>query len=915
MPLSITPIDDRRIEHGEIFEEQLVVQDARGPVTWSLRNAPDSMTIDPASGAIRWPAVYTGETVEIKARAKDGKRSASMTFNIDVDPVKPNIWELGELTVNDGAPLEVTPRLLEGTGDMFWAATGPDGLTINHTTGEMTWTAVWAATPYQSIVQVHGPPRPRPPQGKPDHWIDTNIFWIRVIPLRPMIVPIRPALVDAGTRFEVTPQLARGTGPIVWTLEAGPNGMQIDRGTGALSWMAVASAQPVTVTIKASGPGGESLTEFLLTVASPPALAAIDDIRITEGQDLRTVIELTQGTGPIDFEVRGLPRGAHITFPKRTIAWRANLAASPATLRVKATGPTGAKAERSFTITVLPQDEGVVARCPERPQNQPQAPPPCCDFQLEMHCKHVVGTSANGDNHDLRAGTHGWTGFHGTPFAHVNPRHYTMKFPPTGEPMANEKPLARRTQNDHKKFIVGGDTQWPVYQVLAGRWQLADLVTSTIEHEARCRGERMYTVCFLPKGSSSASKAATWTELRSNATEAAEYGLLARAKAEFTNVPLVGEWDALVTYNPFRWRSLPRAQWDVVVADEAGAIVRRDDVPLRVVVEAYSDIRWEINATLSRSSATVQGAEVTALPGIDKEGYQAEYRQDPEDPDLPETVEADNGWVLTGTAKVAYDQYVQSFAVQLLDNLQNSMGFLKVVDSAADFLQKAMSFAPEVDGSMRMPSLCVALAAEPYEQEDMALVGYQWKLNLSAKPLFGVQLEVNLLNMLLMAFPATAGAVPVLKALKYGVGIKGIARVQADFGVYLVAGGEITMDFEYEYQQPNGHAGYGLADARIDFKIEGRIEGEIEVLVVSAGAGVRLGAKTALGMCLKATVSEDSRPALQGQTRWEGIVLYMLTYYKAGLKIGPFTKEKSRTKSKVLVVAKPRYWPKAPAQQ
>ncbi|MCX4244913.1 hypothetical protein [Paraliomyxa miuraensis] len=888
-------------QHELVYTPQRV--EGTGPVVWSLSKAPDGMTIDPQSGEIRWPAVFTGKTITVTVKAKGPAGSTKASFAVDVVPASPMIAALPEARVRDGDAYRTVARISYGSGDMRWSVeSGPAGLAIDARTGELTWAkAVWSAVPYLVRVKVVGP-----------GGAATKAFQLTVDPLPPVIVALPPARVDEGKRFEATPTLRQGSGEIRWRLVTGPNGMQVDAGTGAIRWDATPSDQLVPVELEAEGPGGRERKGFDITVVSPPVLAAIPNVRITEGERYTQVIELSRGTGPIDFEVTGHQRGMYITLPKRTIAWRSTPTSAPVRMKVKAKGPTGVVAERTFTVEVLPRDDGLVQRCPRPARAQPVVVPQCCDFQLKLHCKHVVGTSPNHENQDIRAGSHGWAGFHGTPFAFVNPRSYTMLYPPAGAPTPNEKRRADRTRDDLKKFIVGGDTEWPVYQVLAGRVQLADLVTSTVKHQPGCPGDRVVSVCILRKGQSSSAKALSWTEVRPKATEAEQYGLVAGAEAEFSNVPLQGEWRSLVRYNPFRWKGLPRNQWDVAVVDESGAIVRRGDVPLRVTVEACSDIRWEVNVTLSRSSSTVQGAQVDRLPGEDG-GFQAEFRHDPEDPTKPETIQTDSGWVLTGIAKVAYDQYVHSFEYQLADNLQGALGFLSTLDSAFDFLDKALSFAPVISGSVRKPSLSVYFAAEPYEQDSVALVGYQWKLGFGAKPLFGVQIEFNLLDFILLCFPLTSAFVPFLKALRAGVGVKGVARVRVDIGIYLIAGGEVGVELEWAYQQPDGHAAYGLIDARIDFKIEGRAEAELEVFIVSGGAGVKVGAKTAVGLCIKAASGDG--PRVQGQTRWEGVVLYLMMYYKAGLKIGPFTKGTQRTKTKVLVVAKPRYWPRAPVPQ
>ena len=714
-----------------------------------------------------------------------------------------------------------------------------------------------------------------------------------------MVVPLRPATIDEGTRFAVTPRLGRGTGTITWSLIHGPEGMEVDPNTGEVTWVATACAGLVEAKIQAEGPGGQGSNAFTITVVSPPAIEPIADVTIHEGERLSTVITLTKGTGPIDFEVSGHPRGTYITLPERRITWKASTAASPVTFKIVAKGPTGT-AEQSFRVTVVPRNEVTSCSTERRPPPK-KSEPQCCEFHLTLSCGHV------GDRENIKS----------------SPRGYTMKFPPTGAAAPNERRASARTPDDLKTFVVGEDTRYPVYQVLAGRARdKADQVTCTIEHEPGCVEGGAYSVCVLRKGQSSSLETLSWTELRSKPTEAEEYGLVATAEAEFSNVPLKGEWRALTRYNPFRWRSLPRNQWDVAVVDEAGSIVRRDGQPLRVTVEACSNITWVIAVTFSRSFGMWQGAKVTGLPGIDPDGFQIESTTTPADPDnpddlvtpaVPEQIRSDWGWVLTGKAQVSYDHYTHRFEARLLENLQNSLGFLSVLDSAFSFLNTALSFAPMVKGRVRKPSLSLDFTAGPYEQGGVGLVGYQGTLGLHAQPLFGAQFELNLLNMLLLAFPATAPAVAILRALKYGVGVKGIARVKADIGVYLIVGGEIGLDLSWTYQQPDGWAARGMIDASVDFKIEGRIEAEVHVLVVSAGAGVKVGAKSAVGMCLKA--ASGGGPTVQGQTRWEGLVLYSTYYYKAGLKIGWFSKHKDHTTEKSLVVAKPRYWPKAPASK
>lgn len=57
------------------------------PITWSLVNPPAGMTVDPATGIVRWPAPATpGKTYPITLRAANAKGSCQVTWPLTVDP-------------------------------------------------------------------------------------------------------------------------------------------------------------------------------------------------------------------------------------------------------------------------------------------------------------------------------------------------------------------------------------------------------------------------------------------------------------------------------------------------------------------------------------------------------------------------------------------------------------------------------------------------------------------------------------------------------------------------------------------------------------------------------------------------------------------------------------------------------------
>ncbi len=903
----IDDIADLSLDDKEQLAHQVTTSGGTGDPTWGI-TGPKGMTID-ANGLIKWKCAYAPDPYHITVRAKNDKGAVEKRFRITVRPLAPVVDDIPDLEVDDDEVVKIQPKLREGSGTIIWGLPErPDGMTIDGDTGAIRWEARWAGeAPVQVTVRATGV------EAQCD-----KTFEIQVLPIAPKLEPIQDK--EAEDLAWYVPKLSfKGSGDIRFELLQGPPGSAVVEDSGQVSWQGRFSDSPAAFELKATGPGGEDSIQWTVNVrAQPPVAARIDDRTLDEGEAYREEIGFTQGTGEIELLLEGAPNGLLVSTATNQIFWITKLetAGKKRTVNLKLTAKGGGKkATRTWKIVVRPVavEEEAVLPCQRAEPAQEEPAGPCCNPTLTISCKHV------GADDDLRAGTHGWAGFYGSPFPGVNPRDYKMVLPIVGEKKPNEKPwdeLSRKEKRFYQGDALGrSQNRYPVYQVQAGPYQNPDEITVVVEHEAGCPKQGDQPKTYIPIVGSLEPVFKWKTRRRQDERELGKGWKAvfpAPAKSEYLPATELAGLDgihALVRLNPLMWHRLKPKRWQVKVLDLDDLSVVRSGDPAQALiaeVQAFPDIRWEVNVTLAKSSDNEEGGKIdisTFPPSV--KVYTGKNG------DLAPKVVEKGSWTLTGLAKCTFDDYVFSLEADLLDNIQQSLPFLKTIDALGTILEAVSATLPVgMNIGLRGPSLTFYVAAEPYEQVDRALEGYQFKVGFYAAPLIGIEIEWNLLYFILASFPATMGAVVVLQALQKGIGVSGVAKVKVEVGIYLIAGGQIGLELEWAHQWPDGNTGYGLADVRVDFKIEGRVTLEAEVLIVNAGAGVKVGAKTAVGLCGKAEYEDGM--AFKGQARWEGIVLYALAYYKAGIKIGPLKITKGRTKSSTLVIAKPHYAPKAP---
>ncbi|WAK00232.1 putative Ig domain-containing protein [Methylobacter sp. YRD-M1] len=145
---SVTTIANQTATAGQSFSLPVQASDAEGDaLTFSLTAAPAGMSINSASGVIAWtPANGQEGSHSVTVQVSDGQQSTTTSFNVTVEPAPvantaPVITSTPVTTAALGLTYSYRVTATDAPGDTltFSLVSGPAGMSINPSTGQITW--------------------------------------------------------------------------------------------------------------------------------------------------------------------------------------------------------------------------------------------------------------------------------------------------------------------------------------------------------------------------------------------------------------------------------------------------------------------------------------------------------------------------------------------------------------------------------------------------------------------------------------------------------------------------------------------------------------------------------------------------------------------------------------------------------
>ncbi len=221
-----------------------------------------------------------------------------------------------------------------------------------------------------------------------------------------------------------------------------------------------------------------------------------------------------------------------------------------------------------------------------------------------------------------------------------------------------------------------------------------------------------------------------------------------------------------------------------------------------------------------------------------------------------------------------------------IDTLFNHLqGWLSSIMPAFGRLK---SCVPELD--VHWPKLTFSGAVYNQEAEAGYSVDTQGKIALGFDPLFGIGMQADVLNWLLVEFPPL---LLIKKRLEAGVGTQQ-AGVEAKLQVLLIPETSVSGEWAWEKAlESNWQAASGESECKFEFKIEAVVGGEIQISVFKGGAEADISLATSISL-IGTPTHKAGKPALKLAGHFNGLKVHAVVSVYMGM-------EKEKTSKKTLM--------------
>jgi RHS repeat-associated protein len=331
---------------------------------------PDGMAVDASTGRVTWrpTSEQIGEHTVI-LRVVDGRGGIdlqSFTVTVTVANTPPIVTSIPPGPATVGLPYQYQVRAQDADGDplAFQLSRSPAGMTINGTTGLLTWTAAANQVGDHPVDVVVS-------DGRGGSVVHSFTLPAVAAPTNrgPTITSLPRGSVGLGERYLYQVVASDPDGdPLGYLLTTAPAGMTIDASTGLVTWEPAANqlgAHTVVIRVE-DGRGGFATQTYTLQVLSQPAANQPPTITSTPSQSATLGIAYrydAQATDPdgdtLVWSLDAAPAGASIDAMTGSIRWTpiaTQLGSQAFTVRVA--DPQGAFSTQSFTVVVFAVNQG-----------------------------------------------------------------------------------------------------------------------------------------------------------------------------------------------------------------------------------------------------------------------------------------------------------------------------------------------------------------------------------------------------------------------------------------------------------------------------------------------------------------------------------------------------------------------------
>jgi hypothetical protein len=333
----LAEIQNMTVDEGSLLLFTVQASDADFPVqslTYALEpGAPGGVTLDAQSGEFSWtPTEEQGPgTYPITVRATDNGTPAmfgTRTFQITVRDVNnpPIIQEIASTFTDEGKLFTVQVVAIDPETPpaqfTYSIDSGPAGMTINPTTGLISWIPDEAAGPrdYNVVVRVSEP-------GESPSATTSFLLGVREVNTAPVLEPVADVVVQPGDLLLITNRATDADLPaqaLSYSAFDLPAGATLDPLTGVIRWVVPddprIGTNRVTLVVADNGSPVAVDQESFNIIVNAPIRVVINEIMHRPTQNSAEYVELANVSAVNSVDISGWRlEGYDFTFPANTI--------------------------------------------------------------------------------------------------------------------------------------------------------------------------------------------------------------------------------------------------------------------------------------------------------------------------------------------------------------------------------------------------------------------------------------------------------------------------------------------------------------------------------------------------------------------------------------------------------------------